>query len=151
MKGPRHSASAAESRRITCRFLVLVAVQAAHSIEEYLTGFTDRLVEVTGALHRIVVVIPVVDLGGSAFVLLNVALNGFLLGLALIAHRGYRPAILIAVAAAVLEVANGLCHLVAAGYRGGYFPGSVSAVALVIVGLTVLHSAWFSDAKVSSP
>jgi Protein of unknown function with HXXEE motif len=115
-------------------FLALILVQAAHSVEEYSTRLFDRLAparfvsELFGFDRRI------------GFVIFNASIVAF--GLWCYfgpVSRGSRTALALAWSWVVLEMLNGVAHVVWAVSAAGYRPGLVTAPFLVV---TALFLAW---------
>ncbi len=109
-------------RRARRALLLLVLVQAAHSVEEYST----RLYE-TFAPARAVSALVSDDLA-VGFVVVNASLVGFGFWCWWRSARG------LAWAWAVLALANGSGHVLLALARGGYFPGVATAPLLLLAG-----------------
>lgn len=109
-------------RRTRRAFLLLIAVQTAHSAEEYWFRLYDLL-----APARALSEAP--GLGRPAgFILVNAALIGFGLWCYLARIRRDRPGARgLAWLWAVLELLNGLGHGALALAAGGYFPGLATA------------------------
>src|SRR5713226_4991500 len=109
-------------------YLFGLAVQRLHFLEEYLTGFQRVYPPILGLE-------PWSD---RFFVSLNLtALAIFILGaLALLAERsaGYAVVWLFAVA----MTANGVVHPALSIWKGGYFPGTITAPLHLIVGSALL-------------
>lgn len=117
------------SRRL---FPLLIAAQAAHSAEEYLTRLYDVLAPARAVSDA---------LGfdrSSGFVIANAALVGFGLWCYLARVRPGRGAARgLAWFWAALETANGLAHAGLALAAGGYFPGLATAPLLLGLGLAL--------------
>lgn len=125
------------SRRVQVIFAFLIAAQAAHSTEEYLT----RLYEVFPPAYFV-----------SSLVSSNLALGFLLVNVALVAFGLWCWAVPVRLDryAAIgliwfwtlLETCNGLGHLVLAATRRGYFPGAATAPLLLLFSgwLLVLQS-----------
>ena len=122
-------------RSTRAAFLILVLVQAAHSVEEYSTRLYDRL----APAHY------VSDLIGSdrriGFAIFNIALVAFGLWCCFGPVRGgTRGGPALAWLWAVLEFVNGIAHLVWAAIAGSYGPGLWTAPLLVIAALRLAWS-----------
>jgi Protein of unknown function with HXXEE motif len=118
-------------------FAFLIAAQAAHSTEEYVT----RLYEVF-APARFVSSLVSSNLS-MGFLVVNVALVGFGLWCWAVPVRLDRAAATGLIWFwTVLEAGNGIGHLTLAATRGGYFPGAASAPLLLLFSgwLLVLQS-----------
>lgn len=116
-------------RRTAGAFLLLIAAQMAHSVEEYRFRLYDlfapaRAISDAFGLDR-----------AAGFAVANGALIGFGLWCYLArvrpGRRGARP---LAWSWAVLELLNGLGHCTLAVAAGGYFPGVATAPLLLAAG-----------------
>lgn len=116
-------------------YLALVIIQAAHSLEEYLTSLYDWFPVVTGYIHDVTGFFPIIRMNKQTFAVLNIALITFLLYTSPFVFQKKRWALKIAKITAVVETLNGITHISAALYIGGYYPGSLSAIGLLIVGI----------------
>ena len=124
-------------RRVDVIFAFLIAAQAAHSTEEYIT----RLYEVF-APARFVSSLISSDLS-LGFLVVNAALVGFGLWCWAVPVRLHRSAGNGLIWFwTLLEVGNGIGHLTFAATRGGYFPGAATAPLLLLFSgwLLVLQS-----------
>lgn len=114
------------SRQSRWVFLALVVAQAAHSIEEYLFRLFDVF-----APARFVSGLVSTNLA-VGFVVANAAIVSFGLWCYFARVRpGHPSGPVFAWFWTVLEFANGIGHSVLALSQGGYFPGVVTAPALV--------------------
>ena len=114
-------------------FLVLIAAQAAHSVEEYLF----RLYNVLGSARWMS---ELIGFGNRpvGFVVLNVSLVLFGVWCWLARVRpGHRHARAFAWFWVVLETGNGIGHSLFAIEAGGYFPGLATALVLLPVALAL--------------
>ena len=132
---PISSRAIVVSGRSKLLFLLLVAVQAAHSVEEYLT--------------RLYVVFPparyvsglVSENRASGFIVVNVAI--IVLGVCCYAfpiRSGLKAGRLVAWLWLVMELANGTGHAWLAASAGGYFPGALTGAALIVAALGLAAS-----------
>jgi hypothetical protein len=113
-------------RRWQAGFGMLIAAQAAHSLEEYAFGLFEVF-----APARFVAGLASSDLGtGFATVNVGIVALGLCCYLAWV-RTGQAAGRLIAWAWAGLELANGIGHLILAAARGGYFPGAGTAPLLI--------------------
>lgn len=120
-------------------FGLLIAAQAAHSIEEYWTGLYAVFTPA-----RFVASLAGID-PGAGFIAANLALVLFGLWCWLARVRPKRGAWrAYAWFWALLESANGIGHLLLALAAGGYFPGALTAPLLLVLGLTL---AWRLGAR----
>jgi Protein of unknown function with HXXEE motif len=126
-------------------FLLLVIVQVAHSVEEYVA----RLYEVF-APARLVSGLVSDDLG-TGFLILNAII--ILIGIVCYVGpvRSGRGARLVAWVWTVIELANGVVHLLFAGLTKGYFSGAITAVALVCVAAGLAISLRADNRRVPLP
>jgi hypothetical protein len=107
-------------------FALLIAAQAAHSIEEYVQRLYDVLPPA-----RFISSLVSADLA-VGFAVANVALVGLGIWCYLTRVRpGRTSASAWAWAWSVLEAANGMGHLLLAWSSGGYFPGAWTAPLLL--------------------
>lgn len=114
-------------------FLLLIAAQAVHSIEEYHFRLFDRLLPAR-------YVAEAMGLEPSlGFAIANTALVAFGLWCWLARVRpGHRSARAFAWFWALLECANGLGHIALAAAARGYFPGLATAPLLLGIGVTLI-------------
>jgi hypothetical protein len=115
--------------------LTLGIFQAIHSIEEFLTHLPNRFPIVTGYLHNVTGFLPVLRMSEQAFVVLNIALITFLLSMSPFVFQRKAWALRVAKVVAVVEILNGIAHISSAIYVWNYYPGCISAVGLLIVGI----------------
>jgi hypothetical protein len=109
-------------------FLLLMLVQAAHSVEEYVA----RLYEVF-APARFVSSLVSADLS-LGFLVVNTALVAFGVWCWAVPVRSRWPSAgAVAWFWGLLELGNGIGHSVLAASRGGYFPGVLTASLLLVV------------------
>ena len=117
-------------RRGRTLFLLLIAAQAGHSTEEYLTRLYDVLAPARAVSEA---------LGfdrAAGFIVANAALVGFGLWCYFARVRaGHGAARGFAWFWALLEIANGLAHCALALAAGGYFPGLATAPLLITIAL----------------
>ena len=118
-------------------FTALVAMQAAHSLEEYFTGFYVLLSDIISSIHENIGFFPVIRISGLTFIIINLALITF--QILLVPFFGkQRWATITAIIVAFIEIFNGLTHICATILLGGYFSGSFTATGLVIIGILFL-------------
>jgi hypothetical protein len=116
--------------RIQLSFLALIAVQAAHSVEEY----RGRLYEVFAPARMVSALIS--DDLDRGFLIGNVALVAF--GLWCFfwpIRRGWRAATSLAWLWVGIELINGTVHSLMSLRAGGYFPGVATAPLLFALAL----------------
>jgi hypothetical protein len=125
------------SRRV---FLLLIVVQATHSIEEYATGLYEVFAP-AGLVSGLVAN----DLG-VGFAIINSAIVAFGLWCFFVPIRsGWPSARSWAWLWVVVELANGIGHTGLALTSGGYFPGAVTAPVLLVV------AAWLAALLLGDP
>jgi hypothetical protein len=123
---PRGSLPATVSRRSRLLFLLLVAAQLAHSVEEYLTRLFEVFAParfVSGLVHS--------DLAVGF-----VTINAIVVGIGIASYvgpvrSGREAARLVAWLWVVIELVNGVAHIALAALARGYFSGAITAVVLV--------------------
>ena len=116
-------------------FLVLVLLQSGHSVEEYAT----KLYEVFTPARFVSGLVS--DDLSTGFLIVNAGLVAFGIWCYVSPVRsGWPSARGLAWFWVVLELGNGVGHLVLAAFRGGYFPGVATAPLLILaaIGLGVL-------------
>ncbi|MDD4050927.1 MAG: HXXEE domain-containing protein [candidate division Zixibacteria bacterium] len=121
-------------------YLALVCTQAMHSAEEIAFGFNHRTPELGAWFKTIVPGFPIVSFSTTVFVLLNIAIVAIFAASVLLVYRGTKWAEAIMTIVAIGEFFNGAAHFTMAVIAGGYFPGIVSGVALLILSILVLRS-----------
>ena len=121
-------------------YLAIALSQAAHSIEEQLTGFYRLFPSTTGSLHARFAFIPVLDPGADGFAALNMAIIAGLLALAPFVFLDRPWARRAAWLVACIELLNGTGHLGAALVTGSYFPGSAAGIGLIVFSLLYLFA-----------
>jgi len=115
------------TRRSQRVFLILVVLQAAHSVEEYATGLYQVLVPA-----RFVSGLVSDDLA-VGFAVINSALVALGFWCYLVPVRSGRPAARAwAWGWAIVEIGNGAGHVALALLAGGYFPGLLTAPLLFV-------------------
>jgi ABC-type multidrug transport system permease subunit len=119
-------------------YLTLGLTQAAHSVEEVLTGLWKNLPAVTGLLHARLPFVPVLNWSAEGFAAANLVIVAVILGFSPFVFQEHVWAFKIAGVVAVIEVLNGAIHMIPAIVKGGYWSGSISAIILFIIGLLIL-------------
>ena len=118
--------------RTSPAFLALIVAQAAHSSEEYVFRLYDRFAPAMWVSDSLGLPRPL------GFLIANAALVLFGLWSYLAVIRPNRPlAPAFAWGWAVIEILNGLAHIVLALLAGGYFPGLATAPFLLAIGLAL--------------
>jgi hypothetical protein len=126
--------------RATRLFVVLIIVQFLHSLEEVLTHLNDRLPIVTGYIHEKLSFIPAMHMSSELFITLNAIIVVFLIVVSRYLFKRKMWALKVARIVGYVEIVNGLIHISAALYTGGYWSGSISAIGLLIIGILLTIS-----------
>jgi hypothetical protein len=121
-------------------YLTLGIIQAIHSIEEYLTHLPNRFPIVTGYLHNVTGFFPVLRMSDQAFAVLNILIITFILSIAPFVYQKKHWALRVAKVVAVVEILNGIAHISSAIYVWNYYPGCISAIGLLVVGVLFFMS-----------
>jgi hypothetical protein len=122
-------------------FLALILVQAAHSVEEYVMGLYDVF-----APARLVSGLVSDDLA-TGFLVVNAGLVAFGAWCYVAPVRsGWPSARGLVWFWVVLELGNGVGHLILAASRGGYFPGVATAPLLLATAIALAFLLWRSPA-----
>ena len=121
-------------------FLLLGFAQAAHSAEEIIYRLQDRLPAVSGFLHERIHFFPRIHFSDNLFLILNIAVIAVLFSFSPLVFKGGRMGVIMAKLIGTIEMLNGFAHLLGALIIWGYYPGAVSAGALLILGGLLL---WF--------
>ncbi len=129
-------------------FLTLALVQILHSAEEILCRLYARLPQVTGFIHDRIGWWPRLTVTRDAFIAANAVFVAFIIVIAVFVFRRAGWARRTAFVIGILEVVNGSIHILAVIATGGYFPGSITAVGLITVGVLFLRT--FRGASVES-
>jgi len=125
--------------RVGTLYWLLAFGQAAHSIEEMRTGLYNFFWTMTGVFHQVIPSFPQFRWDAVTFAVVNMAIITFVLGLVPFVREGRGWALGLAAAVAVVEVVNGIAHISAAAYFGGYVPGVASAPLLLLLGVVLLR------------
>ena len=125
--------------RVGTLYWLLAFGQAAHSIEEMRTGLYNFFWTMTGVFHNAFPGFPQFRWDAVTFAAVNMGIITFVLGIVPFVREGRRWALGLAAVVAVIETVNGVAHISAAFYFGGYVPGVASAPLLLILGVTLLR------------
>jgi hypothetical protein len=126
-------------RRVGTLYWLLAFGQAVHSIEEMRTGLYNFFWTVTGLLHDAFPSFPQFRWDAVTFAVVNMGIITFVMGIAPFVREGRGWALRLAAAVAIIEVLNGIGHISAAIYFGGYVPGAASAPLLLVLGVVLLR------------
>jgi hypothetical protein len=119
--------------RIRIAFILLVLVQAGHSVEEYVF----RLYDLFAPARYVAGLVGIEPSAGFAIVNSFIFLLGAWCWLAFV--RPGRPAAwTMAWIWALIEIANGFAHIALASAADGYFPGLYTAPLLIASGLWLI-------------
>jgi hypothetical protein len=129
-----------QSSRRPFLYLTLGIIQGIHSIEEYLAHLPDRFPIVTGYLHSATGFFPVLRMSDQTFVVLNILIIAFVLSVGPFVYQKKHWALTVAKEVAVIEILNGIAHISSAIFVWDYYPGCISAVGLLVVGVLFLKS-----------
>ena len=121
-------------------YLTLGIIQAIHSIEEYLTHLPDRFPIVTGYLHDVTGFFPVLRMSEQTFIVLNILIITFVLSVGPFVYQKKHWAQRVAKVVGVVEILNGIAHVSSAIFVWDYYPGCISAVGLLVVGVLFFTS-----------
>ncbi|HCS39190.1 MAG TPA: hypothetical protein DIW44_06365 [Anaerolineaceae bacterium] len=125
-------------------YLALGLAQAAHSVEEVLTGLWMNLPAVTGLLHDRLRFVPVLNWSAEGFAAANLVIVALLLGFSPFVFQRHAWALKIVRVVAVIEVLNAALHIIPAIVKGSYRSGCISAVFLLGTGLVILIKTGYS-------
>ena len=121
-------------------YLSLGIIQAMHSIEEYLTHLPNRFPIVTGYLHNVTGFFPVLRMSDQTFVVLNILIITSILSVGPFVYQKKPWALRVAEVVAVVEILNGIAHISSAIFVWDYYPGCISAIGLLVVGVLFFMS-----------
>ncbi len=125
--------------RVFFPYWLLGLAQAAHSMEETRNRLYDAAFwTMTGLLHQRAEWFPQFRMEADSFVTLNMLFIAVLLGTSPLVWAGARWALWFAGLVGVIETLNGIAHLSAAIYFGGYWPGAFTAPFLLCLGVWLL-------------
>ena len=119
-------------------YLSLGLVQALHSVEEVATGLWKQLPVVTGLIHARFSGFPVLNWTAEGFASANLIVVALILALSPFPFLGRAWAWKVVRVVAVIEVLNGVIHIIPALLKGAYHPGCISAVFLLSLGVIIL-------------
>jgi hypothetical protein len=123
-------------------YVILALLQAAHSAEEYLTRFYERIREGSSLLHGVLSVVPVFEFTERFFIIVNVILVVTILAFIPLVYHGGLLGRFQATLLGLIEFLNGVAHLTIAAMMGTYFPGALTAPFLLIVSVMLLRQTW---------
>jgi len=121
-------------------YLTLGIIQAIHSIEEYLTHLPTRFPIVTETLHNVTGFFPLLRMSDQTFVVLNILIITFILSVGPFVYQKKHWAQRVAKVVAVVEILNGIAHVSSAIFVWDYYPGCISAIGLLVVGVLFFKS-----------
>lgn len=103
-------------------------------MEEMYTHLYDFFWTATGLFQRYLPFLPQCKMSAEIFAILNIGIIVIILATVPFVESNRRWAILLAWCWAVIEVLNGLLHMIAVVVFSGYVPGALSAPVLFVVG-----------------
>ena len=121
-------------------YLTLGIIQATHSIEEYLAHLPTRFPIVTEYLHNVTGFFPVLRMSDQTFVVLNILIITSILSVGPFIYQKKYWAQRVAKVVAVVEILNGIVHVSSAIFVWDYYPGCISAIGLLVVGVLFFKS-----------
>lgn len=126
------------TRALPYLYLLLGLAQAAHSIEEILTGLWKNFSVVTEFINSRFPAFPVMSWSVEGFAAANLVIVALLLAFSPFPFL-QRPWLWTIVRViAIIEMLNGSNHIITAIIQRSYFSGCVSAIFLFIIGLLIL-------------
>lgn len=128
-------------------YLALALTQAAHSIEEVLTGLWRWMPVVSGALHGRVQSIPVMSWSEQGFAAANMVIIALMLGFSPLVFINRTWTWTVATVVAVIETINGIFHSTTAILYRAYSPGCITAVALILLSVPIWGRKWIFKEK----
>ena len=125
-------------RLVAWLYLGLGLAQAAHSVEEVLTGLWKNMPMVTGWMHERFAAIPILQWSAEGFAAANLVIVAIMLGFSPFPFVNFTWSWKIVRVVAVIELLNGLLHLGGIILMRGYWPGCISGGLLVILSIVLL-------------
>ena len=123
-------------------YLGLGLTQAAHSIEEVLTGLWRWMPIVSAALRSRTGWTPLVRMPEQTFIIGNMVIIALMLGFSPLPFLNHSWAWKLVTIFALIETLNGLDHVSAAILTGTYFSGCITGVALIMIGALIWGRKW---------
>lgn len=133
------SSSAPPGDSLGRSFWWLALAQAAHSIEEMLTGLYDFFWIATGRLREVAPGFPQMRMTPTTFAVINMSIIALLFGAVPFVRERRAAALGLAWVAAVVELLNGTGHLAGTVVFAGYVPGAITAPFLLLTGALLLR------------
>jgi hypothetical protein len=121
-------------------YFILILIQVIHSLEEIAARLYIWLPRVTGCLREIFDFVPQISFTRELFIAANVVVVLIMLAIGAFMLEKRHWAWRTGFAIGIIEVVNGVAHLLEAAATRGYFPGSISAIGLIIVAVLFLRS-----------
>ncbi|MGA9399036.1 MAG: HXXEE domain-containing protein [Anaerolineaceae bacterium] len=118
-------------------YLGLGFSQAAHSIEEVLTGLWNWKPAPSEELLSRLAELPPFIWSEEGFAAANLVVVALLLGFSPLVFMRLPWAWKVARVVAIIETLNGMLHLTVALVSGGYFPGCISGVVLIALSIPI--------------
>jgi hypothetical protein len=123
-------------------YLGLGLSQAAHSIEEVLTGLWRWMPLVSGAVHLRLSWVPILHMPEMTFIIANMVIITLMLGFSPFPFLNPGWPWKVATVVAIIETINGIGHISAALVTGGYFSGCIAAIGLIAFSVPIWGRKW---------
>lgn len=123
-------------------YLALALAQAAHSIEEVLTGLWRWMPLVSGVLHKRTGWTPVLAMPEQTFIISNMVIIILLLAFSPIVFLNRTWAWTVATVVAVIQTLNGVNHVSMALALHGYFSGCITGMVLILISVPLWGRRW---------
>lgn len=119
-------------------YILLVIVQALHSSEEVILKLYSWLPGVTGMINEATGIVPQLSMSATCFLVLNLAVLAVLMILVPLVPVKHPYTLTLLKIIAIIEMINGLMHLLAVPFFLQYFPGAFTGFLLLIVAFCLL-------------
>jgi hypothetical protein len=128
--------------RLPWLYLGLGLTQAAHSVEEVITGLWRGMPVISGTIHARLGFVPVMEWSGTGFAPTNLVIVELMLGFSPFPFLNRTWAWSVVTVIAAIETLNAANHVSAAFVPGGYFSGCVTAVLLLGLSIPIWGRKW---------
>jgi len=119
--------------------LALTITQVLHSVEEYFMRLFDWLARADIGAGKIIASIPAVSMSGDLFLILNIFVVAVFSVQTILVFHGNQWAGKAVKYFAMIEIINGAGHVGIAILMLTYFPGSITGVGLIIIGVILFR------------
>ena len=119
-------------------YLCLGIAQAIHSMEEMFSHLYDFFWTATGFFQHYIPNLPQFKMSAELFAILNMGFIVIILATVPFVELNRHWAMVFAWCWGIIEVLNGLIHMIGVVVFSGYVPGALSAPILFIVGLLLI-------------